>query len=45
MYNEMRNVISSGSTFEFRFQRPPKLDIGEKEEILIDKSQTTFLSF
>lgn len=45
MYNEMRNVISSGSTFEFTFKRPPKLDIGEKEEILIDKSQTTFLSF
>ncbi|KYC42000.1 DNA/RNA helicase [Scytonema hofmannii PCC 7110] len=29
MYDEMRQVISSGDTFTFTYKRPPKRDIGE----------------
>jgi len=30
-YDEIRQVISSGDTFTFTFNRPPKVDTGAEE--------------
>lgn len=32
MYDEMRQVITSGDTFTFTYKRPPKRDIGDGDE-------------
>ncbi|KAB8318614.1 DNA/RNA helicase [Tolypothrix campylonemoides VB511288] len=32
MYDEMRQVITSGDTFTFTYKRPPKRDIGDADE-------------
>ncbi len=33
MYDEMRQVITSGDTFTFTYKRPPKRDIGDGEAV------------
>ena len=33
LYEEMRQVMTSGDTFTFTYKRPPKRDIGEGEEV------------
>jgi superfamily I DNA and RNA helicase len=32
LYDEIRNVITSGDSFTFTFKRPPKINTGEEEE-------------
>jgi superfamily I DNA and RNA helicase len=33
MYDEMRQVITSGDTFTFTYKRPPKRDLGDGEAL------------